>query len=247
MRLFGFLLLIVGFLLCVSIVIWAAVGFLMMGFGLICLLVAERSRKRSAKSDVSDLAVGPHIGAAPGLDKAVSRQQPAIFVEPTFAAASPGTDIGIQVGANNSPVLEEDWSQPAKSAVAPSWVETVGDRSTPPPLRTARSFEFDRIRPLRTERGTVRSEPEFRDFSAPLEREPRQAPPLPPLPAHSVSAAAGVPPPVVVLQPIVAESKAATQQARPGTVSVKPATVRTERSDADDLTDLFNKFDLRKY
>ena len=42
MRLFGFVLLIVGFLLCVSIA-WAALGFLMMGFGLICLLIAERS------------------------------------------------------------------------------------------------------------------------------------------------------------------------------------------------------------
>ena len=46
MRLFGFVLLIAGFLLCVSIV-WAALGFLMMGFGLICLLIAERNRKRA--------------------------------------------------------------------------------------------------------------------------------------------------------------------------------------------------------
>ena len=46
MRLLGFVLLIAGFLLCVSIV-WAALGFLMMGFGLICLLIAERNRKRA--------------------------------------------------------------------------------------------------------------------------------------------------------------------------------------------------------
>jgi hypothetical protein len=47
MRITGWLLLIVGALLCVSIV-WAAIGFLMMGFGLICLLIAENRRKRAA-------------------------------------------------------------------------------------------------------------------------------------------------------------------------------------------------------
>jgi hypothetical protein len=30
-------------------VCWAAVGFLMMGFGLICLLIAERRKKQSTK------------------------------------------------------------------------------------------------------------------------------------------------------------------------------------------------------
>jgi len=47
MRIAGAFLLVSGFLLCVSIV-WAAVGFLMMGFGLICLLIAERRKKPSA-------------------------------------------------------------------------------------------------------------------------------------------------------------------------------------------------------
>src|ERR1035438_4135417 len=46
MRILGTLLLFGGFLLCISIV-WAAVGFLMMGFGLICLLMAERRKKLS--------------------------------------------------------------------------------------------------------------------------------------------------------------------------------------------------------
>jgi hypothetical protein len=46
MRIAGAFLLLSGLLLCVSI-IWAAVGFLMMGFGLICLLIAERKNKRS--------------------------------------------------------------------------------------------------------------------------------------------------------------------------------------------------------
>ena len=46
MRIAGAVMLLGGFLLCISIV-WAAVGFLMMGFGLICLLIAERRKKRS--------------------------------------------------------------------------------------------------------------------------------------------------------------------------------------------------------
>lgn len=47
MRITGWLLLVAGVLLCVSIV-WATIGFLMMGFGLICLLIAEDRRKRAA-------------------------------------------------------------------------------------------------------------------------------------------------------------------------------------------------------
>ena len=254
MRLFGFVLLIAGFLLCVSIV-WAALGFLMMGFGLICLLIAERNRKRAPKSDVSDIAAGPPIAAAPKLDKAVARQQPAAFLEPTFAAASSGAHIGAMAGVSDSLLPEEDWSQPAETAVAPLRVENVGDRRAPPLPRATRSSEFDRIRALRAERGPVRNEPEFRDFSAPVEPEPRQPPTSlpPPLPEYSLLAElaeAAVPPPITVAAPIVAEPKAAADQPRPETVPVKPATEQAERTvlfdDADDLADLFNKFDLGK-
>jgi hypothetical protein len=49
MRIAGAFLLVGGFLLCISIV-WAAVGFLMMGLGLICLLMAERRKKPSTAS-----------------------------------------------------------------------------------------------------------------------------------------------------------------------------------------------------
>src|SRR5437016_6075727 len=45
MRIAGTILLLGGFLLCVSIV-WAAVGLPMIGFGLVCLLIAERRKKR---------------------------------------------------------------------------------------------------------------------------------------------------------------------------------------------------------
>jgi hypothetical protein len=52
MRFVGAALLIGGFLLCVSIV-WAALGFLMMGLGLICFLIAERRNERLPKSTAS--------------------------------------------------------------------------------------------------------------------------------------------------------------------------------------------------
>lgn len=48
MRVWGWVLLIGGFLLCASIV-WAAIGFLLMGLGLIFLQIAARKRKRLAK------------------------------------------------------------------------------------------------------------------------------------------------------------------------------------------------------
>jgi hypothetical protein len=68
MRILGTLLLLGGFLLCTSLV-WAAVGFLMMGFGLICLLVAER-RKKQLKASIDALS-----------DRADRRQEPPPQIE----------------------------------------------------------------------------------------------------------------------------------------------------------------------
>ncbi len=45
MRILGAIFLIAGFLLCLTIV-WAAIGFLAMGLGLICLLIAERRQEQ---------------------------------------------------------------------------------------------------------------------------------------------------------------------------------------------------------
>ncbi len=165
MRLFGFVLLVAGLLLCVSIV-WAALGFLMMGFGLICLLVAERSRKRAPNPDVSDPVSVPSINAAPWPHKPVARQAPAAFLEPTFAAASPEADFSSQLDIGDPPVPEEDRSPPVDGAVVLSRMVNVRDRRAPPPARTTRSSEFDGTRAWRTERAPVRSEPEFRDFAA---------------------------------------------------------------------------------
>ncbi len=148
---------------------------------------------------------------------------------------------------------EEDWSLPVEAAVAPLRVEDGRDHWASPPLRTTRSSEFDRISALRADRASVRSEPEFRDFVTPVERASGKLPP--PLPAHSVSAAAAVPPPIAVAPPIIAAPKVAANVPRPEITSakpaeLKPAELKAERSvlfdDADDLADLFNKFDLGK-
>jgi hypothetical protein len=63
MRIWGWVLLIGGVLLCASIV-WAAIGFLFMGFGLIFLQVAEGKRRRLAelpasRPEISDLPREP--------------------------------------------------------------------------------------------------------------------------------------------------------------------------------------------
>lgn len=66
MRFLGAVLLIGGFLLCVSIV-WAAIGFLMMGFSLICLLIAERKNKRSSDVCCPRQALPPNPERGAGL------------------------------------------------------------------------------------------------------------------------------------------------------------------------------------
>src|SRR6266550_3679534 len=52
MRIVGWVLLVGGFMLCVSVLL-AALGFVFMGFGLICLQIAERNNKSPATSDAS--------------------------------------------------------------------------------------------------------------------------------------------------------------------------------------------------
>jgi hypothetical protein len=58
MRLSGFALLIVGFFLCITVA-WAALGFLAMSFGLICLLIAEERKKKRRLSQVAKKPIDP--------------------------------------------------------------------------------------------------------------------------------------------------------------------------------------------
>jgi hypothetical protein len=59
MRVAATTLLVFGFLLCVSIA-WAAIGFVAMGFGLICLLIVEERNKTTAfRSGISEIEPKP--------------------------------------------------------------------------------------------------------------------------------------------------------------------------------------------
>jgi hypothetical protein len=71
----GSVLLIGGFLLCVSIV-WAALGFFMMGLGLICLLIAEERNKRFQKLTSSRF------------DELHPREEPRLSPEPAALVSS---------------------------------------------------------------------------------------------------------------------------------------------------------------
>lgn len=68
MRVAGWILLIAGAVLCATLV-WATLGFLLMGVGLLSLLVAENNRKRSRRADLDDVddagVDGPMMAPAP--------------------------------------------------------------------------------------------------------------------------------------------------------------------------------------
>jgi hypothetical protein len=88
----GWILLISGGLLCATLV-WATVGFLLMGIGLLSLLVAENNRKRVSRTEVSGarvhqpMAALPPVAAPPPFPEAVPfvRREPSM--EPIAPAA----------------------------------------------------------------------------------------------------------------------------------------------------------------
>ncbi len=87
MRIWGWLLLVGGLLLCVSI-LWAAPGFFCMGLGLIFLQIAERKR-RKAKS------------AAWSSDQSEPRAEQAQIPEATWAVVPPETEEDAGAGREN--------------------------------------------------------------------------------------------------------------------------------------------------
>jgi hypothetical protein len=87
MRILGWLLLVGGLLLCVSI-LWAAPGFFCMGLGLIFLQIAERKR-RKAKS------------AASPSDQSEPQAEQAQIPEATWAVVPPETEEDAGAGREN--------------------------------------------------------------------------------------------------------------------------------------------------
>jgi hypothetical protein len=95
MRLLGSALLVSGVLLCISIV-WAAIGFFMMGLGLICLLIAEERSKRFQKS------------AAARLDESdATRKEPRLSAARTVTPVS--TEDFFPDPINHSSNSEAEW------------------------------------------------------------------------------------------------------------------------------------------
>ena len=105
MRIAGTFLLLGGFLLCISIV-WAAVGFLMMGLGLICLLMAERRTKPSMASS------GPLADAA-----GRRLEPPPLQVEKHAQPAEPVEASPSRIGARQASLPESRQPKPRKPAL----------------------------------------------------------------------------------------------------------------------------------
>jgi hypothetical protein len=91
MRIAGWLLLIVGTLLCASIV-WATIGFLMMGFGLICLLIAEKRTKRAAP-----MAKPPGKPREPRFQPVENRPAPAPLPRPGATGAARAAVVAAEI------------------------------------------------------------------------------------------------------------------------------------------------------
>ncbi|MBR1144130.1 hypothetical protein [Bradyrhizobium sp. AUGA SZCCT0431] len=75
MRVAGWILLIAGALLCATLV-WATVGFLLMGVGLLSLLVAENKRRRVSVATVSRAPADERFAQPPVPEPVVSHEPP---------------------------------------------------------------------------------------------------------------------------------------------------------------------------
>ena len=86
MRVAGWISLIAGGLLCATLV-WAPLGFLLMGVGLLSLLAAENKRKRIVRSGAWDAHVDQSIVAPPPM--AAPMPEPDLRHEPTMEISAP--------------------------------------------------------------------------------------------------------------------------------------------------------------
>lgn len=91
MRIAGWVLLLAGFVLCLSVA-WAALGFLLMGFGLVSLQAGERKRRKAEKAAAAAVA---------GLD---ARPEPVAAV----AVAPPAHAEPVAVAPQHQPVTEAE-------------------------------------------------------------------------------------------------------------------------------------------
>jgi hypothetical protein len=91
-RVTGWILLIAGAFLCATLV-WATLGFLLMGIGLLSLLVAENNRKRARRPEVSGARLDQPIAEPPPVAAPPPIVEPGPFVrrEPTMEPIAPAS------------------------------------------------------------------------------------------------------------------------------------------------------------
>jgi hypothetical protein len=100
-RVAGWILLIAGALLCATLV-WATIGFLLMGIGLLSLLVAENNRKRATRAEVSGarvdrpLAVPALVAPPPVAPPSIPEPVPFVRREPTMGPSAPASSYDRQ-------------------------------------------------------------------------------------------------------------------------------------------------------
>ena len=250
MRLLGLVLLAIGFLLCVSIV-WATIGFLMMGFGLICLMIAERQRQHVPKPDTPDSATLLNSDTVPAMTGRAARQRPIVQLEPSFANIAVDAYAPTPAAPLDPPIYVTD-TRASPPIGDTSRAVGISERLARTPWRAKPSSEFDRIRVPRVSREIVRNEPEFQDFADPIKDSIEQDPGAPPPPVLSPSAApsatTAAPLITVVPPPAREELEPVTEELRPATAHTEPKAEDAERAvlfdDEDDLADMFSKFDL---
>jgi hypothetical protein len=94
-RVAGWILLIAGALLCATLV-WATLGFLLMGIGLLSLLVAENNRKRARRTEASGARVDQPMAAAVAAPPPIAEPVPFVRREPSMATSAPASSYDRQ-------------------------------------------------------------------------------------------------------------------------------------------------------
>jgi hypothetical protein len=266
-RIAGWVLLVGGFLLCVSVT-WAALGFLLMGVGLISLLVAERNRNRAKlalASRAERLAAPPEISAGPPGAAQVPTGTATLRpnrAEPSYDRADPSYDKEAwrRLVESDSDLLRvtsvlQEYGQPYVDELARAYLAAGDSRRLPAIvdaiIRTAkRNFAKTNAAPL------VSVAPDVDRSSRMSDRPPRQAsyrtdPRYQPIPAPAPTVA--VAPPPMPVEPVDG-----TEEVRPvGAPAVgapiaetfvdPPAPTAGPRNTTitsadDDLTEMIGKF-----
>lgn len=88
MRVAGWILLIAGAVLCATLV-WATLGFLLMGVGLLSLLVAENNRKRASRPVVRPVVKGARVNEPVAVPPPILEPLPVVRREPPMGISAP--------------------------------------------------------------------------------------------------------------------------------------------------------------